>query len=137
MILLVFHPQLDMDEPLKKRWNSKLKIIFYSFTICWKSQLRITEVALLGRIPRFDDDKDETTVDCFRRFVQNESNKTDEESAICDGPLAIICERGVWPLNSVVYWWQMEFKPSFDRDCFLEVKKKLLLSPHPSSRGLG
>ena len=39
------------------------------------------DVALLGRIPRFDDDdEDETIVDCFRRFVQNESNRAVEES---------------------------------------------------------
>jgi len=94
------------------------------FTICWKSQLRITDVALLGRTPRFDDDDvDETIVDCFRFFVQHESSKIDEESTTCDGPLAIICERGVWPLNSVVYGWQIEFKPLFDSDCLLENKR--------------
>jgi hypothetical protein len=54
------------------------------------------DVALLGRTPRFDaDDDDEIIVVCFRFFVQNESNKIDEESTGCDGPLAIICESGV------------------------------------------
>jgi hypothetical protein len=54
------------------------------------------EVALLGRTPRFDDDaEDEIIVDCFRFLVQNESNKRDEGSTVCDGPLAIICESGV------------------------------------------
>ncbi len=55
------------------------------------------DVALLGRTPRFDaaDDDDEIIVVCFRFFVQNESNKIDEESTGCDGPLAMICESGV------------------------------------------
>ncbi len=61
------------------------------------------DVALFGRTPRLDDaDEDEISVVCFRFRVENESNNIDDESAVWVGPLAIICERGVWPLNSVV-----------------------------------
>lgn len=64
-------------------------------TICWNSQLRMMDVALFGRTPRFDADDDETIADCFRRFVHNESSKVDDESGTCDEPLDIICDKGV------------------------------------------
>lgn len=54
------------------------------------------DVALLGRTPRLDADVEEDiTVDCFRFRFENESNDIDEGSTTCDGPLAMICERGV------------------------------------------
>jgi hypothetical protein len=53
----------------------------------------MTDVALLGRILRFDDDV--TIVECFRRFVQIVSNRIDDGSIIGGGPLEIICESGV------------------------------------------
>jgi hypothetical protein len=109
----------------REQQTNKFKLKKYSlFTICWKSQLRIIDVALLGRTPRFDDDdEDEISAVCFRFRVENESNNIDDESTAWEGPLAIICESGVWPLNSVVYGWQIEFKPLFESDCFLEIRK--------------
>lgn len=81
------------------------------------------DVALLGRTPRLDADVEEDiTVDCFRFRFENESNNIDEGSTTCDGPLAIICERGVCPLNSVVYGWQRELTLLCANDIFLEEK---------------
>ena len=55
------------------------------------------DVALLGRTPRFDDDDgdDETMVECFRRFVQNESSRAEDGATAWDEPLEMICDRGV------------------------------------------
>jgi hypothetical protein len=119
VIMLVFHLQLDMDEPFKIKTKRKLKSkeTIFSFTICWNNQLRITDVALFGKILRFDD---EIIVDCFGRFEQIVSNKNDDESTIDDGVHAIIFEKGVWPSNCVVYWLHIELKSLVDIDCLLE-----------------
>ena len=63
------------------------------------------DVALLGRTPRLDDEEDDevSSADCLRRFEQTESNSIDGDSTMDDGPLAMICERGVCPLNCVEY----------------------------------
>lgn len=54
------------------------------------------DVALFGRTPRFDEgEDDETTVDCFRRFGESESNRLDEGLVVWVEPLARICDSGV------------------------------------------